>query len=275
MSSSLNVIPQPHPKIAEWVHRFRYYREPPTANSIQEWLGLFDNDDLPLAEKVLDHITILSEGDIHRGYRTALDSLPGWDKDAAKRTGRWFFVGFGKAGESGPAMVRLFREANDLALQRYDNLFCSLSDLPGLKLTAFDVVVFIDDFAGSGRQVCTMWPIVQELIASEASCYLVLTAITDKAETQIRENTSLSLTYKLRLERQDDVFSDESTLFDEAERTKLLAYGRRADSRNPKGFGNCGLLFVLSHKTPNNSLPILHVNEERWRGLFPRYLRAV
>ena len=41
------------------------------------------------------------------------------------------------------------------------------------------------------------------------------------------------------------------------------------------GFGSCGLPLVLYHNTPNNSLPILHRNDDRteFKGLFPRVMR--
>ncbi len=241
---------------------------------MRAWLKLFAEDHQQLAHKVLDNVIVVSEREIQAGYAEALVRIPGWSFDVAQRTGRWFIVGFGKAGESGPAMVRLFREANNLALEKYDYLFCGVTDLPGLKLTALDTIIFVDDFSGSGRQVCKMWPIFQELIASEAKVHLILTAITTRAEGEIRGKTSLSLEYSLSLGDQHDVFSDANTSFSAEEKEQLLEYGKRADRHAPKGFGKCGLLLVLSHKTPNNSLPILHINEERWRGLFPRYLRA-
>jgi hypothetical protein len=56
------------------------------------------------------------------------------------------------------------------------------------------------------------------------------------------------------------------------DRDNLLPYCDRADKKNPRGFGECGLLYVLCHKTPNNSIPILYANHSQWVGLFPRNL---
>ena len=39
------------------------------------------------------------------------------------------------------------------------------------------------------------------------------------------------------------------------------------------GFGDCGLCVVLSHNTPNNSLPLLWAETDKTRALFPRVSR--
>lgn len=257
-----------------WIDRFRYYRDPPDRFAIDDWLALFNEDHQEVARKVLDRVVVVSEREIQQGYRAALAALPGWQDRNEANGGRWFFVGFGRAGESGPAMVRIFREASDLALARYNHLFCELSDLPGLKLTALDTVVFIDDFSGTGRQVCRMWPTVAEMVASEAVCHLILTAATTTAVQAIGGRTELILHTRMTLDESDNVLAPANTEFSSDEKDVIRAYGAIADPRKPEGYGGSGLLFVLSHKTPNNTLPILHINEPHWRGLFPRYLRA-
>ena len=39
------------------------------------------------------------------------------------------------------------------------------------------------------------------------------------------------------------------------------------------GFNECGLLLVLSHNTPNNTMPVIWENTSKFRGLFPRINR--
>lgn len=39
------------------------------------------------------------------------------------------------------------------------------------------------------------------------------------------------------------------------------------------GFNECGLLLVLSHNTPNNTLPVIWEDTDKFRGLFPRISR--
>jgi hypothetical protein len=261
-------------KCAKWVENFRFYRDPPTKIKLKNWLAYFEQAHFLVAAKVLDNVMIIGEPQIQQGYRDLLKNLVGWDPNPIKRTGRWYFVGFGKPGESGPAMLRLFRQANDLAYSRFDDLFHSLRDLPSLKLTANDHIVFVDDFSGTGRQVTKMWPRVAEMVASEATCYLILTAVTIIAEEIISKNTDLRVFASERLGPERALFHKDNTAFSDEEREIVEKYCRIADSVNPKGYGNLGILFVLAHSTPNNSLPILHVDRPEWKGLFPRYLRT-
>lgn len=55
--------------------------------------------------------------------------------------------------------------------------------------------------------------------------------------------------------------------------TKSEAYNVGNTTRPYLGFDECALPLVLSHNTPNNSLPILWQDSEQFRGLFPRISR--
>lgn len=259
-------------QVVTWCGRFAAYRQPPTRATILEWLSRFDPQHLNIAHRILDSVQIVSEIEIHQGYRQALDGLPGWSKKRAERSGRWFFVGAGGAGESGPAMLRMFREANGLTSDGWQRYFVSMRELPALNLSAFDQVVFIDDFAGSGDQMVGFWPTMQELVASEAHCYLLLTAVTYIAAQRIRDETELDLRPTVQLPIEANIFSDECQSFTQDEKLVIENYGRIAWPSFPRGFGECGLTLILSHKTPNNTIPILHINSDRWVGPFPRNL---
>jgi hypothetical protein len=261
-------------RIAGWVDHFRFYRAPPDRNAINAWMSLFRHRDRDVAARILDCIDVVSEQSIQRGYKQALALIPGWSKEANARKGRWLFVGFGGAGESGQSMVRIFREANKLSFAKYDGLFCTVLELASNQLTAEDTVVFIDDFSGSGGQVCAKWPVLAELIGAYAQTYLILTAVTEEGLARITEETSLKVIATIEISKAENIFRANNPRFNQNEQTTLLRYCRKADNKNPKGYGQCGLLYVLSHKTPNNSIPILHANHSRWKGLFPRYLEV-
>jgi len=261
-------------QMAKWLERFRAYRQPPDAASLEAWLGRFERRHLPLAHKILDAVIVVSELEIHQGYKSSLENLEGWSKSSQERVGRWFFVGVGSAGESGPAMLRMFREANGLTSERWQGYFVTTKDLPRLALSALDNVVFIDDFAGSGSQMVGYWPVMEELVASEATCYLLLTAVTTTAAEAISSQTELNLVAPIVLGHDKNVFHEACRDFSEEDCAAIEAYGQIAWRSWPRGFQHCGLTLVLSHKTPNNSLPILHANHAAWVGPFPRTLIA-
>lgn len=261
-------------KIDQWFDRFRFYRHSPSREQIGAWLNRFAEKDKPFASILLDNVQLMSEADILRGYREALEAVPGWNRKKSKRKGKWVFAGFGDAGESGAEMLRKFREANNLASQRFDYLFSSPTELPSKQLSGEDTVVFVDDFSGTGDQISKFWGKHAEFAAG-ARAFLVLTAATQNAINRIVEMEYLhELLVSRVLGTEDDIFAGACTLISDEEKKRLLGYCKKADKSKPKGFGECGLLFVLSHKTPNNSIPILHANKRSWVGLFPRYIHA-
>lgn len=263
-------------RIDGWYDRFRYYRRPPSREEIASWLERFasENGDRDLAARLLDAVRIVSEEEIQIGYREALEAIPGWDRNREHREGNWVICGLGHAGESGAEMLRKFREANRLGAERFDYLFDNVTNLVERKLTEQDTVILVDDFAGTGDQVCSYWPTHAELIGG-AKAYLVLTASTEAAITRFVDLISLEeILVSHVLEEVDNLFSGQSEVFSAEEKARLLEYCRLADKNNPKGYGDCGLAVILSHKTPNNSLPLLHANKASWSGLFPRYLNV-
>ncbi|WP_295707516.1 hypothetical protein [uncultured Brevundimonas sp.] len=268
-------LPASEEQLAAWEDRFRPYRRHPSRDCLISWLKQFDEKHQTIAHRVLDSVILLSEDDIMQGYKGTLDSLPGWSKKSDERVGRWFFVGMGDAGESGQAMLRLFREANGLTADRWQNLYVMPRELPALALKAADSIVFVDDFAGSGKQMVNYWPIIEELVASEAHCYLALSATTSRAEAEIRAKTEFDVRAPVILQEEDNLFSHACDKFTVEEKLVLEEYGKRASKSQPRGFGDCGLAIVLSHKTPNNSVPILHANHANWISPFPRQLIPV
>lgn len=268
-------LPASEEQLTAWEARFRPYRRHPSRECLIAWLKQFDEKHQTIAHRVLDSVILLSEDDILQGYKGTLESLPGWSKKSDERVGRWFFVGMGDAGESGQAMLRLFREANGLTADRWQSLCVMPRELPSLALKAVDNVVFVDDFAGSGQQMVNYWPIIEELVASEARCYLALSATTSRAEAEIRAKTELDVRAPVILQEKDNLFSEACDTFTEEEKLVLEGYGKRASKSQPRGFGDCGLTIVLSHKTPNNSVPILHANHADWISPFPRQLIPV
>lgn len=267
-----------------WISRFGSYRAEVTNVTIQSWLKQFKKDK-DLGARVLDAVEFYGQSQIQAAYREALKSLPGWNVSASKREGQWRFAAMsGSAGESGDAMLHHFRVANKLDTKAFDRLFVSRSDLfrqvmlpdgDTNKLSKNDSVVLVDDFSGTGTQVCDAWNDAETsfgpLLAGVGKVYLILVAASKAAQKRISEETTISPVPAYHLHESDNVFSDRCRHFTPADRAKLLHYGKIADKDNPMGFGKCGLVVVFQHRPPNNSIPILHENHSKWTGLFPRH----
>lgn len=272
-------------RLRRWTSRFGSYRDPVTNATIEDWLEQFDANDRDVAARVLDAVEFYGQSQIHAAYREALRSLHGWHRSATQRKGQWRFAAMsGSAGESGDAMLYQFRVANGLDGKAFNPLFVSRSDLfrqallpddDPLRIGKDDTVVLLDDFSGTGKQVCDAWNDPQtsfgSLLADIGRVYLILVAASTVARQKISTETSISPLSAHSLHESDNVFSKGCNNFSEADRVTLLRYCTIADRKNPKGFGDCGLLVVFQHRTPNDTIPILHADHSRWTGLFPRH----
>ncbi len=267
-------------RIRGWLDRFDGYRVAATDERLKTWLRNFKGQDIDLGARVLDAVTFLKPEDVEDALRRTVDRLPGWHKSKTQRVGKWRFVAFSvSAGESGDSMLHRARTALGMAGNQHNEVFIHKAELMQANLGTADSVVFVDDFAGTGQQACRAWngdaklgiTGLTELLPGNPKTYLILVAAGKRAVERIGQETKLKLLTRHVLDKSDDIFAVDCEHFTPAEKDGLLAYCRRADRKKPRGFGDCGFVIVLAHRTPNNSIPVLHANHDRWRGLFPRH----
>ncbi len=260
-------------RMRTWVNEYANYRYAVSEHRIRDWIEQFAPNHRDLSARVLDCIDIITHDQIAAAYKSILGGLDGWDRDEGERKGKWRFVPYSaSAGESGDAMLSKFRSANNLAGDVYNDLFIYRCELLGEELGPDDSVVFIDDFVGSGDQVCKTWSrVFGELVADIGRVYLVVVAARQQAMQRITIETDLELVSQIHLTERDNVFDSACKHFNNDEKDTLLEYCNKADRKEPKGYGDCGLLLVFAHTCPNNSIPILHKKKRNWEPLFRRY----
>ncbi len=267
-------------RLRSWHDRFEGYRVAVTDDRIRTWLRSFRGQDTDLGARVLDAVMFLKPENMEAALRDRVGRLPGWHKSKTRRRGKWRFVAFSiSAGESGDSMLHRSRTALGLTGRQHDELYIHKADLMRAELGAEDSVVFFDDFAGTGQQACRAWhgdpekgiTGLAELLPGNPKTYLVLVAAGQRAVERIAQETRLSVLPGHVLGPADNIFSEDCKHFTSSEKNSLLTYCKRADRRNPRGYRDCGFVIVLAHRTPNNSIPVLHANHDRWRGIFPRY----
>jgi hypothetical protein len=241
-------------RVRSWRETFQSYRHTINDNTIDRWLDQFKTADKDLAARILDSVEFISSEQISSAFRAILSDLLGWNLDENLRTGKWRFIPFsGSAGESGDSMTHKFRHANGLSSKKYNDLFIYRSDLLREEINAEDNVVFIDDFSGTGRQVTENWSLLQELLPEQPNTYLILVAANNSARQRIMNETYLQVVSHYDFSESDNIFSPQCNHFSDEEKNNLLKYCKWADKRLPKGSGNCGMVLVFAHNSPNNS----------------------
>jgi hypothetical protein len=255
-----------------WQRRFGSYRYGVTEAGILDWLSQFEDAHRDTAARLLDAVEFISAEQLHQAFRSLIAKLPGWHRNANRRRGRFTFVAFSSsAGESGDNMLHQFRLANNLNRREFDSLFIGRSDLLRSGLGATDTVVFLDDFVGTGNQAVTAWQAMfEELTSQIGNVYLVTVAAFRVGSARIKDETRMQLLTHRSLGYRDDLFNNECNHFSAEEKSCILQYCRTASPAHPRGFGDCGLVLVLYHQCPNNTLAVLHASSQRWEPLFPR-----
>ncbi len=255
-----------------WRNRFEGYRYGVTDANVTGWMDQFGDADRDVAARVLDAIEFISTEHVDAAFRALLQSLPGWHRQTNRRTGRFAFVAFSRtAGESGDAMLHRFRLANGLNQRFFDPLFIGRSEILRARLGKEDTVVFLDDFVGSGTQAVKAWEdMFQELTAGIGNVYLFTVAAFTKGATRVKDETRMELLCHRHMTNRDSVLHESCVHFSAHEKARLLHHCKLASPDKPWGFGDCGLVIVMSHQCPNNSLAVLHSTSREWEPLFPR-----
>jgi hypothetical protein len=256
-----------------WHDRFLNYRYPPTHDAIASFLKQFGRKHRDVGARLLDSVEVVTRVQIEQAFKTLMENLPGWHRDKSKRKGEWRFVPYSfSAGESGDQMIAAFRQAMGMRQQHYNELFIHPHNLTDQKLRGDDTVVLVDDFSGSGNQACESWnKLFRELVGGVGTAYLIVVAATTAAQESIRNKTDLQVLCEHNLDASDNIFSEECGHFSEEEKQAILSHCTKHFPNEPRGYGECGLLYVLQHDCPNNSIPLLHKQKKnKWVPLFPR-----
>ncbi|MBI2302780.1 MAG: hypothetical protein HYU66_28070 [Armatimonadetes bacterium] len=195
-----------------------------------------------------------------------------FEPDALKNA---IFVGLGDAGESGQHLSYLYRTCNGLPLDR----FAWCEQLPE-KLGDNRLVVFLDDFVGSGKQCVKFWESEVKPWACRVLglrfCYMALAGFVDGLK-RISEQTGLGRPLVIdELTDEDRAFSSTSRAFPEEAlrdlaRECMERTGRRLCPDFPLGYADGQALIAFDHNTPNNTLPVIWKRTEYWIPLFERH----
>lgn len=256
----------------------RFYNQI-TPYDVIRWLFNFEDEDVELAVHLLEHVIFLRDDDVKGRLYEQILKLP-------KNT-RKHIVPLGKPGKSGAAIsywIHGLMKRNDLQSMNFHSsveAFISYRNSVAWE-TLNDVVVYVDDFIGSGGSVVKALSLekrVRSEVLSDACSgrlYFVAAIVMDNGYSRITQDISgaviLGDSYCKGFNPHKKVFG--SYFKTKAVREMCYKYGEQLYKDWPLGFENTQSLVLMQHSSPNNTVPVLWSDNQyqgrKWNPLVPR-----
>jgi hypothetical protein len=231
------------------------------------WLSQFGKDKIPLAIKVLKNMHYFGASNLMSMSQQLVKIVIGMYPHV--KGSDIFYVPVGGAGTGAQMIARHLKNNPNVPNANIVDLLTLHRESKRKKI---EVIVFLEDFSGTGNTIQEWWnanaPIILPIGSNVLLGILVLNHIARSALE--KELTTIAVQH---LEKQDNVLSAECINFDDTEKESLLSFCNKTGCSLSfvRGYGDCGLLVTFQHGCPNNSLPILwHEKSGAWEALFRR-----
>lgn len=257
----------------------RFYNQI-TPYDVIRWLFNFDDEDVELAVQLLEHVVFLRDDDLKGRLYEQVMKLP---KDRTKH-----IAPLGKPGKSGAAIsywIHGLMKRNDLQSMNFHSsveAFISYRNSVAWE-TLNDVVVYVDDFIGSGGSVVEALSLDKKSVRPEVlsdACsgrlYVVAAIVMDNGYSKITKDISGAV---ILGDSHCKCFDPHKKIFGSYFKTKAIRkmcykYGEQLYKGCPLGYKNSQSLVLMQHSSPNNTVPVLWSDNQYqgriWTPLVPR-----
>lgn len=241
-----------------------------SADRIRKWSVQFGTQNQQLALKILKNITYYSATTIRQMVEDLVDKVCNHLHLHDRK--KILFIPIGEPYEGSAIIARALRSCrgihrNQIKHQR------DLADVP--PKTNIRAIVLLDVFSGTGGQICDWWTNMETLLLpwADKSVKLVLgiLAMNCKALKALK-NIPAAKIHISYFDIKYNVLSEKSKVFLEPEKKLIKKFCKETncDCEYLYGKGECGLLVAFKHGCPNNSLPILWYESNKWKRMFRR-----
>lgn len=197
-------------------------------------------------------------------------------------------VPLGKPGKSGAAIsywihgLMKRNELREMAFHSSIEDFISYRNSQEWK-TQKDIVVYVDDFIGSGGSVVTALSLEEKIVrpevlsdASSGRLYVIAAIVMDNGYSKISQDISGAIIFG---DLHCKGFDPHKKVFGSYFKTKAVRemcykYGEQLYKGCPLGYKNTQSLVLMQHSSPNNTIPVLWSDNQyqgrNWNPLVPR-----
>lgn len=273
MPIDINTLSASYKDIISGVVRHRFYNRI-TERNVYDWLRNFEQEEVEYAIEVLKHIEYYREDDI---INILTEVLNPYINQTEKHL---HFVPIGKAGKSGQMVVYIIQGVLKpfFAQKHRFHYYTGIDKVEVEQLKENDVLFYVDDVIGTGNTFVKyaqkndkVRTSLEENFIAEVILLCIVTTMGGKVRLE-RDYPSM----KLVGEEKRKAFDVDRSCFGSYYRMLPIRefafkYGKKiAGKDSALGYENSQLLIVFSHAVPNNSLPILWKQTDKFIPLVPR-----
>lgn len=193
--------------------------------------------------------------------------------DAGLRAKNLIYVQVHDAGSSSPVMLNMLRDAAHLEKQGCK--FVDARDSLRINKITNEVgegaLIYIDDFVGSGDQLCAARDFVMKSVVGTFSEFVLVPSICEEAIYQISERGIEAFAGHVHSKAERPLHAN-SNLFDPATKGRLTLLCNKVRPRFSLGYHDLATMVVIYRNAPN-TVPIVlrgSLNQKPFAGIFPR-----
>jgi hypothetical protein len=255
-------------------HTFPDYRpQPVTKESVWSWLSQFDKGDRKALLRLLSAVMYYSEEDTTKALVQLNEKLLARLAKEGITPDKIIYVQVHDAGSSSPAVLNLLRDA--ARLERKGSRFLDGRDTRGLHNATNELgqgaIIYVDDFVASGTQFCKARDFAADFIVGNFAEFLLLPCICEEAMYELGKRGVEAFKKHIH-SKQERPLHPESTMFDDATKSRLLELTEPIDDKWGLGYKGLATSVVFYRNAPNTVPLILRgsLKQDPWRGVLPR-----
>lgn len=234
---------------------------------VLNWILQFDEQSLSIPEKVLTNLRYYSASTLNKMAEELVEIVT---TNIRCSKNDLYYVPVGGAGSGSQTIARIFRTKSNVKPKNVVNLHELYVNRKEEVQNKY--IIFFDDFSGTGKTLTDWWKLNEPIILPlNATFVIAVIVLNHKAEDKVKSLNQPIFNVDF-LHSNLNVFNNECGIFDKNEKQTLIKFCERTGCSTEylKGFGECGLIVSFQHGCPNNSLPILWYDKDKWLTLFDR-----
>lgn len=264
-------------KVGNLLPRLKHAVEP---IKLINWLENFDKDEVNLAIDLLSVYEYIPFNE----FMFRLNDLLGEILEKIPLGEKIIIFPYGKVGKSGTLVTYPLRNTEVFKNRNKDHKnedILLTHDYEMIeKPEVFNHFIFIDDFIGSGKTFHNVYSkpfSVQQWIKDNKieNVYLLSSIIMAEGKKYLSDSfLDITIISETR-NKIFDKFLSPLNIFGNSKEIEDIStkYGSKLSKKEPNGFDGSQSLVSYFHCTPNNTLPIIWSEKNRWNPLFPRFAK--